>query len=879
MFSRKWALLIGLLMIVALGFLACQPQTVVVTKEVLKTVAVKETVVVEKTVEVEKKVEVEKTVVVTKEVVKTVEITPTPTPVDRKGSWVDTVIFVEEPDTNSAITRLEAGDIDIFAYNISEPEPAQKVFKLTEEGKLKYYTSYGNYNELTFNPVGPEFDNGKLNPFSDSKIREAMNWLIDRDYICQEISGGMSRPRFVPINYASKDSALLADVIAELELKYAHNPDKAKEVINEEMKKLGAEMVDGKWQYKGEPVEIIALIRVEDERKEIGDYVSNLLEDLGFTVKREYKTSAEAATCWIRSDPASGCFHFYTGGWVSTSISRDASGNFDFFYTKRGIGVPLWQAYNPAPEFDEISERLGRSDFGSTEERRDMMAKALELALQDSVRVWLKDDVGIAPLRADLSLASDLSGSIYGSRLWAFTLRYKGQVGGSVTIAMPSMMTEPWNPLDGSNWIYDMMPIRGMQSPAVVPDPFTGLGLPNHLVKAEVYAEKGLPIEQNLNWVTLKFVDKIEVPADAWADWDAEKQVFITAGERFTETQTAKTKVVMYYEDDYFDKMKWHDGSPVTIADFVINMILTFDRSKEASKIYDESTVPSFQSFMTAFKGWRIVSEKPLVIEYYTDAYALDAENNISNGRAAHPSSYQNGEAGWHNLVPALRVEANGEAAFSSDKAETLKVERISYISGPTLELLKKELDAAQEESYIPYEPTLGKYITKEEAKTRYANLQEWYRRRGHFHISTGPFYLEKAFPVEGTLILQRNPAYPEPANKWDRFAEAPIPEVTVDGPADVKIGKEATYDVFVETQGQPYAAADISMVKYLVFDATGKLAANGEAKMVEDGHWQVVLDADMTGKLTAGSNRLAVIVVSKRALVPVTETMEFVTK
>jgi peptide/nickel transport system substrate-binding protein len=309
-------------------------------------------------------------------------------------------------------------------------------------------------------------------------------------------------------------------------------------------------------------------------------------------------------------------------------------------------------------------------------------------------------------------------------------------------------------------------------------------------------------------------------------------------------------------------------------------MIMQFDPSKEASPIYDEATVPSFETFMAAFKGWKVVSEDPIIIEYYTDAYQLDAENNVTNARAASPNGYYNGvEAGWHGLVPGWLVEANGEAAFSADKAEALEVEWMSYIAGPTLELLKAQLDAAQADNVIPYEPTLGAYITAEEAEARYANLQEWYRRYGHFWVNTGPFYLQKAFPVEGTLILQRNPEYPDSADRWAAFAEAPVPEVLVEGPDRVTIGEEATYDVFVTFRDEPYAVDDIDQAKFLVFDATGSLAHVGELTAVEDGHWQGVLSADITGALEAGSNQFAAIIVSKRALVPVTETTQFVTQ
>jgi len=874
--SKKLAILVLFVMIAPLVLAACgptpEPQVIIET--------VKETVVVEGEVqEVVKEVTkiVEQTVVEEKTIVETqvVEVTAVPETVERTGTWVDTVVMVEEPSSDAAVTRLEAGDIDVFAYNIAEPDIAQRVFDSTS---LKYETAYGNYNEITFNPSGPTFNDGRLNPFSNPKIREAMNWLIDRDYIAQEISGGLARPRYVAVNFASKDSALLADVISAVELKYAHNQEKAVEVISAEMEAMGATMTDGKWTYNGEPVVLIALIRVEDERLEIGDYLSNVLEDIGFTVTRDYKTSAEASPCWMRGDPTEGCFNFYTGGWVSTAISLDEGSNFGYFYTPLGLPFPLWQAYTPSDEFFAVSDKLWNNDFATMDERRELMAQALDLSMLDSVRVWLKDDVGVAPHAGNISLASDLSGSIYGSWLWAQTIKREGEVGGSMTIAMPSIMTEPWNPIAGTNWVYDMMPIRSIQDHAVVPDPFTGLFVPNRLAKAEVFVEEGLPVDSSLDWVTLEFVPEIVVPDDAWADWDAENQVFITAADRFTQTTTAKSKVVMYYEDDTFDKMTWHDGSPFTIGDMVMFMILQFDQSKEASPYYDEATVPAFESFMSSFKGWKVVSQDPLVVEYYTDAYGLDAENNITNLRAAYPV-YAQGQGAWHNLAPGLRAEAAGEAAFSADKAEANTVEWLSYIAGPSMDILKAQLDAAQEEGWLPYAPTMSQFVSADEVTARYNNLQEWYRRYGHFYIGLGPLFLQRAFPVEGTLILQRYETFPDSADKWSRFSSAPIPEVLVDGSDRVTIGDEATYDIYVTFNDEPYAVDDIMMVKYLVFDATGNLANVGDAEAVEDGLWRATLSSDVTGALEAGSNQFAAIVVSKRALVPVRETLQFVTQ
>ncbi len=861
----KWSLFIVLVLVVSAVLVACgTPTTVEVTRVVTEVVPGEEVVK-------------EVTVVVPEEVTVVVEApTPAPVPVDRNGAWLDTVVVVEEPNADAGVSRLEAGDIDVYAFAISSPAVAQRI----RETDLKTATSYGSFNEITFNPT--VFTNGKLNPFIDPKIREAMNWLVDRDYIVQEIMGGLGVPKYVPIGAASSDRAALAAEIRQIEAKYAYNKDAATEIIKTQMEALGATMVDGKWTFNGEPVTLIGLIRTEDERRQIGDYVSNELESIGFTVDRQYKTSAEASPIWLRGEPTDGLFHFYTGGWVSTAISRDDGGNFLFYYTPSGLPRPLWQAYTPTPELADLAQRLNDNNFTTLDERKDLFAQALPLAAEDSVRIWLLDRTSVAPYRPEVSVSADLSGSIYGSALWPFTARLNDQLGGSMTWAMPSILTEAWNPIAGSNWIYDQALIRATQDAAVYPDPATGLNWPQRLEKAEVFVKEGLPVGSTLDWVKLEFVPEITVPEDAWVNWDATNQVFLTASEYYTAgipvtATVANVKVVSYYPADIFDTVKWHDGSNFSMGDMIMFWILQFDQAKPESLIYDEAQVPAFESFMATFKGLRIVSTNPPVIEYYTDQFGLDAENTVSSARALWPN-YNQGTGAWHNLGIGVMAEEKGLAAFSPDKAAAKEIETVNYISGPTVEILNGQLISATAESKIPYAPTMSLYVTPAEATTRYQNLTEFFRRRGHFWIGTGPFFLQRAFPVEGTVILERNPDFPDASDKWSRFSEPAIATVEIDGPGQVTIGQEAVYDIFVTFQENPYALGDIQAVTYLVFDATGALAATGTAEGVADGQWQVKLASDVTSKLAAGADRLEIVVASKLVALPSLATYQFVT-
>ncbi len=97
-------------------------------------------------------------------------------------------------------------------------------------------------------------------------------------------------------------------------------------------------------------------------------------------------------------------------------------------------------------------------------------------------------------------------------------------------------------------------------------------------------------------------------------DWDAEAQTFITAGEKYTETVTAKAKTTVYYPAD-FGGVKWHDGSPSPAADVIYRIITQFDRAKEASAIYDISFVPDYESFLSLQGHAKVLSANPLVIE------------------------------------------------------------------------------------------------------------------------------------------------------------------------------------------------------------------------------------------------------------------------
>jgi len=945
--------------------------------------------------------------------------TPTVAPVaqataaPRHGGWLDE-IDVSVVSQDSVLSQIQAGAINAYTFGLS----SNQLSALKSSG-LSYEPFYGASYSIILNPAKLK-DANSLNPFSDAKIREALNWLVDRNYINQEIYGGGSLPKYLPLATQLVDYTGVIDVARGLETQYAFNLNKAKQVITAEMTSLGATQgSDGKWQFKGKPVTLIFLIRPDGDgtRKPMGDYVANQLESVGFTVDRQYKKSSESAPIWQQSDPAEGQWELYTGQWGAPGLTRDEKNQFQQMYApdSQQSVQPFLSNTGIDPTFQKLSDDLANGNFTTLQQRHDMMAQALPLALKDSLQVWLIDGLSYSVQQKNVVVTNDVGAGVEASEMNPLNMRFADKVGGTLKIGTNDLFTEPWNTIAGSGWGWDRAIWIDTASGSdistqggLVGDPFTGLAWPQRIATAEVTVQTGLPVSKTLDWVTLKTADKISPPVDAWIDWDAKAQKFITVADGlkadaaisqvnakaqelvgavnlksivpaptpeavptaaatpsatatpaplsagaqplvklvtdvaafYTQTtgvaidvpsalasqdtktsleaevakvaamtadadkqkelasfavsfvggldtsgyytrgtvdySTAKVKSVVTYPPDLFQKVKWHDGSPLSVADFIMPSIETFDRANPASKIYDQSAVPFFQSLFPTAKGFKITSTNPLTIESYNDLYYSDAELDVVTGWPTSSYGLQ-GENSWDVLAISNMAEADGQLAYSQDKSDANKIDQTNWVGGPSLAILSKELDTASSQSLIPYAPTMGQYITADEAKTRYDNLKKWYTAHGTFWIGTGPYYLDKVFTTEKNLVLKNNPDFPDLSDRWSSFSQPKLASTNLDGPGQVKVGTPATFDVNVTYNGSPYAKSDIKEVKYLLYDATNAVITSGAANAVADGHYQVVLGPDVTSKLSAGSYKLEVAVVPIPVAIPSFSSASFV--
>jgi peptide/nickel transport system substrate-binding protein len=114
-------------------------------------------------------------------------------------------------------------------------------------------------------------------------------------------------------------------------------------------------------------------------------------------------------------------------------------------------------------------------------------------------------------------------------------------------------------------------------------------------------------------------------------------------------------------------------------------------------------------------------------------------------------------------------------------------------------------------------------------------------------------------------------------ADKYAFLAAPPIPESSITTPENVVPGLEATFDLYLSSNAQPYPNDRIDFVKYVFVDSLGMLVAKGEATAEDEGRWSIMLTDEETASMTAGSYSLTTIALSKDVAIPGTLDTPFV--
>jgi peptide/nickel transport system substrate-binding protein len=305
-----------------------------------------------------------------------------------KGSYIDQARFIQRVDENLALEEIKSGTLDTYF----SPIPAEAANDARNDPRLKVYDKTAGSLGLFVNPA-PAADSNTLNPFQFREVRYALNYLIDRDFVINEILKGYGSPLIGPFGIYSPEYLNVIDIVESFGFRY--NPSLAANMMYGPLIGAGAANEGGKWTFKGNPITIKVLIRQDDSQKEsMGQLIASELEKIGFSIQRDYGDLNKANTVVYGSDPKNLQWQIYTEEIAGTSaFVRYNPITPGQTYAPWLSGMPGSQ--NPAywnyqnATLDEVTQKIAFFNFTSEEERNHLVGNAVKMGIQESVRLFV----------------------------------------------------------------------------------------------------------------------------------------------------------------------------------------------------------------------------------------------------------------------------------------------------------------------------------------------------------------------------------------------------------------------------------------------------------------------------------------------------------
>jgi len=718
----------------------------------------------------------------------------------------------------SAALNDEQMDMYIFALRTSAAK------EILSNPNVEVHQAPATTVSIILNPApAPE---GELNPFSIREVRFALQYLVNRDFVANEIYQGLAAPMVTHISPFDYDYLTLYDLIREMNIHY--DPELAQVMINNAMVNAGAEKVGDRWNYNGNLIRLKFVIRVEDERRDIGDTIASELIKLGFTVERIYQQFGPAIQKVYVTDPQLFEWHLYTEGFGKGSTQK-----YDYSALNQMIApwfgnMPGWQEvgyyqYENAV-LDDLTQRIFTGNFKDLEERNQIYRDATEISLTESIRIWVVNIVNNYPADSGLvGITNDLSS---GPRsIWTLREAYvPGQ--NELTIGHLWVWTERtvWNPVGGFGDIYSVDIWQNVYDPALWTDPFTGLPIP---FRATFDVETAGPN------------GKLSMPNDAFR-WDASVGGWrsVAAGSQAT------SKVTFDYTK--FIGSKWHHGQSITMADIIYNLYQTFDLTynEDKSKI-EFATATVTKPYLDTFKGFRIIDDHTL--EVYLDYWHFVPEHIAEY---AHPISIS---MPWEVLAAMDNLVFDKlKAAYSDTSAAKYSVPWISLVMEKDARLVRNVLLEFARDSFLPeavFTVDDQNLVSQSDADKRYSAAASWFDEYKILVISNGPYMLTKFEPQSQYAELNafRDSTYPFKPGDWYQ-GSAQLVEITdVDGDP-IQVGEEAHYEISVTGPGE-------MGLKYILFDPIdGKVLDTGDGEIETSTELHIYIPPTVTSNMLIGS-------------------------
>ena len=753
----------------------------------------------------------------------------------QKGAYADNLQFIQYLDGNIALHDIQAGNLDTYFFRI----PLETVASISKDPNVKIYEKNAGSFGFLLNPA-PSKNPNILNPFQFKEIRFAVNYLINREFVVDEILNGYGSVQIDPFGISSPEYEALIPVIESYNFKY--NPSLAKGIIEKSLISHGATKLDGKWTYNGSPISIKLMIRSDDlPRKSMGEMLANELEKIGFTVQRDYGDLNKANLVVYGKDPQELSWQVYTEGFGGTSQfvrynpSTAAQMYSPYFGSMPGRGNPSFWNYQNST-LDKITQSIEFSNFTSEEERNELLRQALTLGIQESVRLFVAQNID--PYAASSSikgLINDFGAGISTSKSLINARSIKNT--SSINVGVKEVYQGAWNNVGGCNDIYCTNILSLVSDSPTSRNPYTGEVIPLR--------------NEWTNITTMGPEKRLAVDNDA-VTWNPSDQKWEDVGKN-----TSKSKVTLHLVFS-----NWQNGQAMNKADLIYQLYFPYEWSSKINstdQTYDPEYAQPAQVALKYLRGTKFLNNSTLVS--FVDYWHFD-KKEIADFASVWATSP------WEVNAAIERLVKNGVFAYSRTEATVKNIEWLSLIIPSHAQAIKQELEKMKAEGFVPA-PLKG-MVSVDEALKRYDASIKWITEHNHAIIGNGPYEIKNYNPAGRVISLAafRDSSYPFPKGYWSiyespklaKFEKVQYPKIVTRG-LPLKISGNVTI-------GGNYISN--ATLTYFIFDKDNHQVTQGTGKWIDDnGNFLIAINGSSTKAMSIGPNNFQLFVKSNYALRP----------
>ncbi|QSI05603.1 ABC transporter substrate-binding protein [Treponema pedis] len=826
----------------------------------------------------------------------------------KQGATVDKVIYSVATDQTIALKDVIEGKADV----LFSPMPPSLIHGLSDADreKIDIYGVPSGYWTLLFNPIpnkapytwkeqsGEEF----FNPLAIQEVRYAFNWIINRKKLVDELLLGEGKPMYTPCQVGLPGAYRYNILATKFGINEAGDEQKALDMIENAMNKAASlpenkgKLVKegGKWLYKGKPVTIKSVMRVDDPQGRLpaARYIHAQIEKAGITVEGLERDRKTAGALVYGGNPANIDWTMYLEGWGSggfyvtweTPLCQMYAPFYG--YMPGGQEADFWNYENA--QLDVYGKKAAYGQYLKADDFFDETQKMCALGIQEAIRVYVVSDNQLFVANKARIKSRLLYGVANGFNGW--TIRYadvdKDTDGPYKDLRVLRVLLHS---AQGSLFMTEWDPVGGQGFSDTFSSAF-------YLATNDVAAFDHLATGRYENWISVTDVDNAKFAPKLVKDKNGdmvmggdipvpkEAVVYNSASKKWVPADTSQT-VSSAATGKLVDGYYWHNGQPVDIHDIRFVSALNVDwctKDGDNDPYYDKPLSDSLSTHLNTTKGM-VFNEDGSITTYknYFHAPILRYTAIVVGG--IEPKALNPGRSTcvpWDIYEALSEIVAHGSKSgtvynFAKDGGEG-GVE--ANIKNPDCVAdIKAKLQDFIAEKHIP--ASLKDFVTEDYVIKRYQASIDFIDKYDHAVISSGPLMFEKIDTLTNSVILSAVDNYPYKSDYWPMIFRTDLTVIDhIKAPVNPSSDKDAVFEITVSKYAFPEVETtplDKGTVKgYLQLPSGGEKIY--ESKAMGGGKFTITVPASDLAGFEKGVEHIMVVLSSIADEPPQAQSVSF---